>query len=155
MFSVPVTCVTLGAWLVAAGLGIRGRVEPVAGWPQTTGWVAGFRNDTPAGAKQPAYAAVIAFRVAGHVVTFSAPGADDLPRVGAPVRVTYDPRNPADAHDLSLGSYWVGQIYLGAGFLVLGVALMTFWLVFLRRKWARRAGGVFSGQREGRHVRRT
>jgi hypothetical protein len=153
LFLVPVVWIGLGAWLVAGGLGIRSHVEPVAGWPQTTGWVAGFHAYQPSYADGPYYRAVIAFRAAGHVVMFSAqvPGP---PTVGAPARVTYDPHNPADAHDLSLGSYGEGQIYLGVGCLVSGVMVMAFfcWLVFLRQKSARRAAGLFPVQSEGRHV---
>ena len=153
LFLVPVVWVGLGAWLVAGGLRIRSHIEPVAGWPQTTGWVAAFHAYQPSYADEPYYRAVIAFRAAGHVVMFSAqvPGP---PTVGAPARVTYDPHNPADAHDLSLGSYGESQIYLGVGCLVLGVILLAFfcWLVFLRQKPARRAAGSFSVQGGGRHV---
>jgi hypothetical protein len=148
LFVAPLVWVGLGAWLLAAGLGIRSQVEPVSGWPQTTGWVAGFHTYPPAMANEPAYRAVIAFRAAGHTVTFSA-GVPLPPTVGAPARVAYDPRNPADAHDLSLGSYGEGQIYLGAGCLVLGIALTAFlaWLVFVRQKLVRPVSG------EGRHIR--
>ena len=98
---------------------------------------------------------MIAFRAAGHVVKFSAPGVAVPPRVGAPAQVTYDPRNPADAHDLSIGSAEDGQIYVSAGFLVLGVAVTAFlcWLAFFRQKSARLAGEVFAVESEGRHLR--
>jgi hypothetical protein len=153
LFLFPVVWVGLGAWLVAGGLGIRSHVEPVAGWPQTTGWVAALDAYQPSYANETYYRAVIAFRAAGHVVMFSAQVPGPL-TVGAPARVTYDPHNPADAHDLSLGSYGEGQIYLGVGCLVSGVTVMGFfyWLVFLRQKSALRAAGVFSAQSEGRHV---
>ena len=153
LFLVPAVWAGLGVWLLAAGLGLRSQAEPVAGWPQTTGWVAGFHAYQPSYAQEPDYRAVIAFRAAGRVVTFSvqAPGP---PKVGAPARVSYDPDNPADARDLSLGSDGEGQIYLGVGCLVLGVTLMAFlyWLVFLRRKSARRPAEAFSVQGKGRHV---
>jgi hypothetical protein len=155
LFVMPLVWVVLGASLLAAGLGIRNEVEPVAGWPQTTGWIAGFHTYWPSYEKGPTYIPVIAFRAAGHVVMFSAPGLSDPPMVGAPARVTYEPRNPADARDLSMGSDGDGQIYLGIGFLVLGVALMAFlyWLVFVRPKSARWADGTGTAPSEGRHVR--
>jgi hypothetical protein len=155
LFLLPLVWVALGAWLLHVGLRDRSRTEPVAGWSQTTGWVVSFHTYQPSYANTPTYPAVIAFRAAGDVVTFSAPGAPVPPRVGAPVRVSYDPHNPADAHDLSLGSDGEGQIYLGVGFLVLGVAVVafTYWLIFVRRSSARRAVEVFSAQSDGRHVR--
>jgi hypothetical protein len=55
----------MGAWLVVDGSGVRCQVEPVVGWPQTTGWVAGFH--TGSYGKQVTYTAVIAFRAAGPV----------------------------------------------------------------------------------------
>ena len=155
LFSLPLVWIALGSGLIAAGLGTRSQVEPVAGWAQTTGWVAGFRTDLSPYDKGPNYTPVIAFRAAGHVVTFSAPEAPAPPTVGSQARVAYDPRDPADAHDLSIGSSWEGQFYLGVGFLVLGVALMAFfcWLVFVRRKLAPRAGSTGTGHSGGRHVR--
>lgn len=156
LLCLPLIWAGLGAWLLAAGLGLRSQVEPVAGWPQTTGRIAGFHTYQPSYDNEPTYRPVIAFRAAGHVVMFSAPGASVPPTVGAPVRVTYDPRNPADAHDLSLGSDGDGQIYLGIGFLVLGVALMAllYWLIFVRRrKSARLAGRSLMAGQEGRHAR--
>jgi hypothetical protein len=155
LFVVPLGFIGLGVWLLAAGLGIRSQVEPVAGWRETSGWITGFHAYQPSGAKQPTYRAVIAFRVAGHVVSFSAPGVSAPPTAGTPVRVAYDPRDPADAHDLSLGSSWEGRFYLGIGLLVLGVALLAFfyWLIFVRMKSQSGAGGTGTPRSEGRHVR--
>lgn len=154
LFFLPVGWMGLGAWLLTAGLGLHGKVEPVAGWPHTTGRIVSFHTYLPSYSRTPTYPAVIAFRAAGRLVTFSAPGLTVPPTLGAAVRVAYNPRNPADAHDLSLGSDGEGQIYLGIGILVSGVALLAFlyWLVFVRQKSARRpmAQTTFSG---GRHVR--
>jgi hypothetical protein len=155
LFALPLMFVVGGLWFLHVGLGDRSQAEPVAGWSQTTGWVVSFRTYLPSYTNTPTYPTLIAFRAGGHVVTFSAPGVASPPTVGAPVRVAYDPRNPADAHDLSLGPDGEGQIYLGIGALVLGVVLtaFTYWLIFIRRRSARRAIEVFSGEREGRHVR--
>jgi hypothetical protein len=155
LFLLPLVWIALGSALVAAGLRTRSQVEPLSGWLQTTGWVAGFHVDQSAADKGPNYTPVIAFRAAGHVVTFSAPEAPAPPAVGSRVRVAYDPRDLADAHDLSLGSSWEGQFYLGIGFLVLGIALAAFlyWLVFVRLKSAGGTGRARTGPSEGRHVR--
>lgn len=126
LFFMPVVWIGLGAWLLIAGLGIRSHTDPVAGWPQTTGWVARVHYSWPSYAKEPTYTPVIAFRAAGHLVTFTAPGDSDRPAVGAPALIAYNPRDPADAHDLSIGSRWAGVFYLGIGIVVSGVAVLAF-----------------------------
>jgi Protein of unknown function (DUF3592) len=155
LFLVPLGVIGLGAWLLAAGIGIRSQVEPVAGWLQTTGRVTSFHTYQPTYEGQLVYRPVIAFRAADRIITFSAPGVGQPPVIGSPVRVAYDPRDPADAHDLSLGSSWEGQFYLGIGLMVLGVAVLAlfYWLIFLRPKSGSRAGGAGTPYSEGRHVR--
>jgi hypothetical protein len=133
-FFLPVGWIGLGVWLVIAGLGIHSRTDMVAGWPQTTGWVARVHYSFPSYAKEPTYAPVIAFRAAGHLVTFTAPGDSDRPTVGAPARVAYNPRDPTDAHDLSIGSRWAGVFSLGAGIVVSGVALLAFFYRVARHR---------------------
>ena len=155
LFALPLIWIALGSALIASGLDTRSQVEPVAGWAQTTGWVTGFRTDQSPYDKGPNYTPVIAFRAAGVVVTFFAPEAPTPPSVGSQVRVAYDPRDPADAHDLSIGSSWEGPFYLGVGFLVLGLALMAYlyWLIFVRRKLTPRADGTATDHNEGRRLR--
>jgi hypothetical protein len=157
LFLIPLIWVGLGVWLLAAGLGIRNQVEPVSGWPQTTGWVAGFQTYQPSYAEEPTYRPVIAFRAAGHVIKFTAPTVSVPPAVGASVRVSYDHRNPADAHDLSMGSDGMGQIYLGVGFIALGIMLLAllYWLLLIRRpKSARLDRRPTMDVQESRHARR-
>jgi Protein of unknown function (DUF3592) len=155
LFFLPVGWMGLGAWLLIAGLGIRSHTDPVAGWPQTTGWVAGFHTDHPSSSDTPIYPPVIAFRTAGHLVTFTAPGDSDPPTIGAPARVAYNPRDPADAHDLSIGSRWEGVFYLGVGIVVTGVALLAFLYRLARRAnfWRPNTSALAATLSYGRHTR--
>jgi hypothetical protein len=154
LFINPVLAIGLGVALLVAGLGIRSQTDPVAGWPQTTGWVAAVHYSWPSSANEPTYVPVIAFRVADHVVMFSAPGDSNQPAVSAPAQVSYDPRDPADAHDLSIGSRWEGVAYLGVGILVLGVALLVFLYRLARRaNFWRAKTSTPTTFRYGRHVR--
>jgi hypothetical protein len=154
IFFLPVGWIALGVWLLIAGQGIRSHTDPVAGWLQTTGWVTGVHYSFPSYAKEPTYVPVIAFRAAGHLVTFTAPGDSDRPTVGARAQIAYNPRDPADAHDLSIGSRWEGVFYLGVGIVVSGAALLAFlyWLIFLRWKSARWASAEATFSYEGRHA---
>jgi hypothetical protein len=156
LFLLPLALIVPGAALIATELGVRSQLEPVAGWPQTTGRIVSFHTYQPYSANVPAYVPVIAFRAGGYLVTFSPPGLPDPPTVGAPAQVAYNPRDPADAHDLSIGSgRWAGPFYLGLGFVAFGVAFLAFfyWLVFVRPKSARRPGGAGPVPSDGRHVR--
>jgi hypothetical protein len=156
LFLLPLALIAPGAALIVNELGVRSQLEPVAGWPQTTGRIVSFHRYQPYSSNVPTYVPVIAFRAAGALVTFSPPGLPDAPTVGAAAKVAYNPRDPADAHGLSIGSgRWEGPFYLGIGFLILGVALLVFfyWLIFLRPKSPRWSGGAGPIRSEGRHVR--
>jgi hypothetical protein len=112
---------------IAIGLGIKGQVEPVRGWPQAAGWVAGFRT-YQGGDQGPFYRAVVAFRAHNQVVTFDASTTtEEPPVVGSRALVSYDPANPADAHDLSMGSAWGFPFYAGIVFLVVALLAVFFW----------------------------
>lgn len=150
----PVIFIAVGIWSLLTGVGIKGQVEPVPGWRQTTGWIAGFHTSNTG--RELTYSRVIRFRADGHVVSFTTPTNSAVPVVGAAAQVSYDPSNPADAHDLSMGSAWETAFYVGIAGLLLGVALMAFlyWLVFFRFSPTRQAGYSFMAGEAGRHVRR-
>jgi hypothetical protein len=154
LFLLPLNFVAIGAVALASGLEIRSQVEPVPGWRQTTGWIAGSVASSTG--DEWIYAPVVWFRADGRIVRFDGQTSATRPSIGAPARVSYDPRYPAAAHDLSQGSVWEPRIYVAVTCLVLGVGLMAFfyWLVFVfvRQKTARGVG-VGTAPSEGRHVR--
>jgi hypothetical protein len=154
LFAMPLCWIALGAFLLAAGLGDRSQIEPVTGWPQTNGWVAGVHSYQPYDQNVPTVVQVIAFRADGRLFTFGAKVLTVPPTVGTPVRVAYDPRDPADAHDLSAGSGWEGLFFLGVGIVNSGFAFLVllWWLVFVREPSARRAIAATSFS-DGRHAR--
>jgi hypothetical protein len=101
--------------------------------------------------------AVIAFHANNQLVTFDQPIVTvDPPLTGSQVMVSYDPRDPGDAHDLSMGSAWELQFYGGMALAVLSL-VPEFFLVRAglraRRRhtlwfaWPTATGGA------GRHVR--
>jgi hypothetical protein len=148
--------VALCIWVTVLGLGIRDRVEPVRGWPQAAGWVAGFH--TYQGDSGPYYRPVIAFRADNRVIRFDAPTTTtEPPVVGSRALVSYDPLNPADAHDLSMGSgAWELPFYGGIIFLVVVLALGFFFTRQILRVRRRRGGSPFVRHgrgAEGKHVR--
>jgi hypothetical protein len=152
LFLLPLNVVAIGVVALISGLGIRSQIEPVSGWRQTTGWIAGSVASNTG--DEWIYAPVVWFRADGRVVRFDGQKSATRPSIGAPARVSYDPRNPADAHDLSQSSVWEPRIYIAVICLVLGVGLIAFfyWLVFVRQKSARGVG-VGTAPSEGRHVR--
>jgi Protein of unknown function (DUF3592) len=142
-------------WVLLHGLSIRSQVEPVSGWQQTSGWIADVR--TVDAGRGPVYHPVIAFRARDRVVTFNAPTTTSVPTAGARTEVSYDPRDPARAHDLSMGSAWEIWFYGGlVGTLVCAavVAVMC-WFTFTRLRpvihRAATTGTTVFG--EGRHAR--
>lgn len=154
LFLLPLNLVVVGAVALASGLRIRSQGEPVPGWRQTTGRIAGSVPSNTG--REWIYAPVISFRAGGQTVRFDGPTSTTPPVIGTPAQVSYDPAKPADAHDLSISSaVWKARIYVAVTCLVLGLAFMAFfyWLIFVRLKPARRAGGVGTAPGEGRHVR--
>jgi hypothetical protein len=80
-------------------------LEPVPGGRQTTGIVVRYHescNDSCT------YQPTIEYRdMDGQARLFEAPYQSEYPAVGSKVKVSYDPRVPADAHDISLSpSTW-------------------------------------------------
>ena len=118
-----------GGVLFGVGLHDHGVTGSVAGWTRTTGTVIGAHESTGSGGRGPTevnYVPVISFRdQQGASVTFTGPAFADAPRVGAHVRVEYNPSNPRDAHDLSsaLAKRSVVALWAGMGLLALAVLL--------------------------------
>jgi hypothetical protein len=140
-------------WVTMQGLSIRRQVEPVAGWQQTSGWIASFNTVQTPSNSQPVYYPLIGFRAQGRIFTFRSPTTLSLPTVGARAQVSYDPRDPAQAHDLSMGSAWKLPFYGGLVGAPIFAAATAFgcWLVFgpIRPLIRRAARGATA---EGRHV---
>lgn len=115
-------------WLIVEGLDTRSIERPVPNGITTTGTTIGYRvaqewdND---------YRPVVAFMSAdGQRIVFSAPALKKRPTVGSVVSVSYDPRNPTTAHDLSDTALWREEFYVGLfGFAVLFLlTLLVVWL---------------------------
>jgi hypothetical protein len=80
------------------------------------------------GTKGYAYQPVVAFTdAAGRRIVFTPPGRSTSAGIGSRVLVSYDPRDPSEAHDLSDDAPWRWQ--LGAGMVILALSLIGIWLV--------------------------
>jgi hypothetical protein len=139
-------------WAMFAGLSLRSQAEPVAGWRRASGWIADVRVDHSQGT---VYLPVVAFRTQDRLVTFSAPRTTTPPRVGASVPVSYDPRNPAHAHDLSAGTAWELPFYGGSAGIVAiaGLAGSMYWRGFVRLRSLLRHAALADASYGGRHIR--
>lgn len=155
LFAVPTAWVAVAIWLLVVGLGIRSQTGPVSGWPQTSGRITAVRVTDHTYDRSQDYYPIIAFRDGGRIITFEGPVTSTPPSVGALIRVTFNPGNPHDAHDLSMGSAWKIRFYGAIGLLVPGIAFMAFvgWLVIVRPRSARGAAKLGAVASEGRHVR--
>jgi hypothetical protein len=132
--------VGMSASLVVHALHTRSLLRPVPDGVEVTGTVVDVYVHQYKGV---VYAPVVAFTdSAGRVHTFRAPTSSNRPTIGAPALVSYDPRNPVVAHDLSdsAGS-WELPFYTGAILLtfvsVEGVAGGAFLVHRRRRRRAR------------------
>jgi Protein of unknown function (DUF3592) len=150
---VALVMVGLCIWVVTLGLGVRSQVEPVAGWRLTSGWIA--KSQVVQTDRGEVYHPVVAFQAQNRLITFTAPTTTSPPRIGARAEVSYDPQDPARAHDLSMGSAWELEFYggLGGAAISVGMAVVFCCLTVTRfRRQIRRAAAagtaVFS---EGRH----
>lgn len=123
----------VGAW------DTRSLLRPVPGGLQVTGRVVDVSVHQYKGV---VYAPIVAFTdSAGRVHTFRAPSSPERPLIGAPALVSYNPANPAEAHDLSDSSRsWKTPFYTGATLLtfvlVEGLAITAF---VMNRRRCRRA----------------
>jgi hypothetical protein len=112
--------------LIAAGLRHRALEQPIPGGIEVSGTV--VDEHVTEGTKGYAYQPVVAFTdTVGRRVVFKPPGRSTPAGVGSRVLVSYDPRNPAEAHDLSDNAPWQWQ--LGAGVAILALSLIGIWLV--------------------------
>jgi hypothetical protein len=100
--------------LVLLGFGISGLLsvehsmtllKPVPGGRQTTGTIVSSSESCDRGCD---YQPTIEYRdLSGQAYRFTAPDQNQKPAVGSKVKVSYDPRLPADAHDISVSpSTW-------------------------------------------------
>jgi Protein of unknown function (DUF3592) len=117
-----------GGVLLGVGLHDHGVTDSVPGWTSTTGTVIGSHESTGSGGRGPTealYAPVISFRdQQGAPVTFTGPAFVDAPRLGATVRVEYNPSDPRDAHDLSSALAKRSVVALWAGVALLALAVL-------------------------------
>jgi hypothetical protein len=112
--------------LIAGGLRHRALEQPLSGGVTVSGTV--IYEHISEGAKGYAYGPVVAFTdTAGRRIVFTPPGRSTPAGIGSRVSVSYDPRDPAGAHDLSDKAPWQWQ--LGAGVFILAVSLLGIWLV--------------------------
>ncbi|MCW2812933.1 MAG: hypothetical protein JWN84_388 [Nocardioides sp.] len=109
----------MAAVLVSTGIDRRHESRPVPGGVTTTGTVTAVEQEQSG--KGPVWFAVAEYvddRGRRHTTRSSA--GDEEPRVGAQVRISYDPERPEVAHDLTTGAdIWKYQFYGGVVLLVL------------------------------------
>jgi hypothetical protein len=117
-----------GVYFIGSGLHSRSLTHPIAGGLETRGTVVevyqGGGDGTSAGP-------VVGFTDAsGQRVAFDAPIGSHVPVIGQVAVVSYDPRNPAHAHDLSdTASGWKLLLWVGVAAIVGGFA----WTALLGR----------------------
>lgn len=129
----------MSIWLVTGGLHDRTLTEPVPGGVETTGTV--VRVITHEG-RGTTYRAVLRFTDRdGTVHHFTGNSGDERPEVGETGSVSYDPRRPEAAHDLTFNHtawkwpFWTGIVTTSfTAFTALGVGVVAF--KFLRRRGA-------------------
>ena len=99
--------------LVDGGLHTRSLLRPVPNGVQATGTVVDVYVHRYKGV---VYAPIVMFTdTAGRRHTFRAPTSSEPPTIGGSALVSFDPLNPADAHDLSDNSAsWKMPFYTGA-----------------------------------------
>jgi hypothetical protein len=126
-------CLGVAVWQIGNAVDAHVLVSPEPGWPQVTGFVAG--THLAIDGKYYVPAPVVAFTADGRTFRFGAPISLPQPKVGERALVAYNPKDPAEAHDLSdrtgwLSSYWVGVVALlfaSLGTLVVGMLLAISW----------------------------
>lgn len=131
--------VAMSVALVVGGLRTRSLLRPVPGGVPATGTVVDVYVHRYKGV---VYAPIVTFTdSAGRSHTFRAPASSERPLIGAAARVSYDPMDPADAHDLSDSSRsWELPFYTGV--ILLSFALVesiAIGVLVVRRRRHRRA----------------
>ncbi len=126
--------------LVAGGLHTRSLLRPVPGGVQVNGKVVDVYVHRGKGV---VYAPIVAFAdSAGRSHTFRAPTSSERPTIGASALVSYDPLDPADAHDLSDSARsWKLPFYTGAILLTIVLIESLAVATFVVRRRARRSRG--------------
>lgn len=122
-----------GAIMLMRGLEQRSAAAPLAGGMRTTGTVVAVSKSCFKGCT---YRPTISYVVEQHTYTFVGVVHAYRPAIGSSDPISYDPSDPAIAHDLggSEGA-WIGSVVIGA--LGIGVAAALLVLVL----WARRRYG--------------
>lgn len=134
---VSVVVVVLMVSLVRAGLESKRESSPVPGGIETTGTVLSVREDDGSNSKSAIYSARIRFTDEnGTVHTFTKNAGGEEPDPGSKVRVSYDPRDPSVARDLTTNAdIWKYQLLpaavLGPLVVVVDVVLVV---AFVRRR---------------------
>jgi hypothetical protein len=129
------TFVTAGFFVIAGVFAIvvtemhSAEVSPIAGGQTTTGTIVSYQTGSNCGRYSctPWWQPTIQFTTAsGRTVTFVGPEDQNQEQTGDLVKVSYDPSNPSNAHDLSadVGSTTAGVV-VGALFVVLAVVLVV------------------------------
>ncbi len=122
--------VVIGVVVLFGGIHRYAAVQPVAGGSTTTGTISAVSTTQNCG-KHGCHTynvPTIQFTAGGVSFTFTGPESSNSMKVGDPVQVSYDPRNPAVARDISasVGEAWleiglgVLSILIGAGSFLLG-----------------------------------
>lgn len=115
--------------LVLAGVGIhqalheRSLASPIPGGVRTIGTVTDVE---PFCGRGCSYDAVVTYTVDGRTYTVTGTRRNDAPRIGSPNPVSYDPHNPADAHDIGTRGPWLGHMVISCLFGVLALVIVAF-----------------------------
>lgn len=108
--AVPVVFMTLGVQGLIHVRHVQSLLRPIPGGEMTTGTVLGSHESCY---RSCTYEPEIQYSdESGHVYTFTAPYQSDYPPVGSAVRVSYNPKVPGQAHDISNGpSSWSIELF--------------------------------------------
>jgi hypothetical protein len=128
--------VAVGVIFIVEGISKANSVSPVSGGVTTTGTIISFNTGQSCGRGgcTPWWQPTITFNTASdHLVTFTGPQDLSSETVGETVKVSYNPSNPTDAHDLSAN---VGSIGLLIGIAVLFILIAAFSFIRGHRRFA-------------------
>ncbi len=128
--------IVVGVVGIVIGWHTRAQERPVHGWTTTTGTVVGVRNEAVRDGY--VYGPIVSFVDSdGNPHRFTAPTNDDEPTVGEQATISYDPANPAHAHDLSdSGTNWLGPFVVGIFITSFGTPMFGFltWIRIHQRR---------------------
>jgi hypothetical protein len=125
----PVVFLVMGITGLSSVLHTQDLLRPVPGGAETTGRV--VSTETSCGSSNCTYAPLIKFSDQnGLVHTFRAPYQDNFPPTGSHVRVSYDPRTPSVAHDISVSpTTWNLQLSTS----IFAIVVSGLWLALIAR----------------------